>query len=124
MNVLFVCSQNRLRSPTAEKVFESWPGISADSAGLDSTAIQPVTGELLRWAELIFLMETKHRDKLRKRFREYLQGQRLVVLGIPDDYEFMDAELVDLLKKRVPEFFPPHLREAKRWPGKTGLADK
>lgn len=99
--VLFVCSMNRLRSPTAEQVFAGHPGIECDSAGLNNDADNPVTGELVEWAELIFVMEKAHRTKLAKRFRKHLGGRRVICLDIPDDYDFMDPELVELLKRKV-----------------------
>lgn len=68
LNVLFICSQNRLRSPTAEQVFADWPGIETQSAGLGNDADVPVTPELLAWSNLIFVMETVHRDRLSKKF--------------------------------------------------------
>ena len=104
--VLFVCSQNRLRSPTAEQVFASWPGIEAQSAGLNHDAENPVTGELVEWADVIFVMENAHRNKLRRRFKPHLKKARVVCLGIPDDYEFMDPRLVRLLEVKVPPFLP------------------
>lgn len=106
MNVLFVCSQNRLRSPTAEQVFADWPGVQCSSAGTNLRADNPLTPELVEWAELIFVMEKTHRDKLQARFRAQLRDQRVVVLGIPDDYDFMQRELVDLLKEKVMRFLP------------------
>lgn len=106
MNVLFVCSQNRLRSPTAEQVFAGWPGVACSSAGTNHRADNPLTPELVEWAELIFVMEKTHRDKLQAKFRRQLHDKRVVVLGIPDDYEFMQAELVELLKTKVPRFLP------------------
>jgi predicted protein tyrosine phosphatase len=105
-NVLFVCSQNRLRSPTAEQVFSSREDIEVQSAGLDASCGNPVTPELLDWADIIFVMEQVHRSKLSRRFRSSLKSQRVIVLGIPDDYEFMDPELVRLLEGRVPRFLP------------------
>lgn len=104
-NVLFLCSQNRLRSPTAEQVFSSHPGIECASAGLNRDAENPVTGELVEWAELIFVMEKAHRNKLSSKFRKHIKGQRIICLDIPDDYEFMDPLLVKLLKAKV----TPHL---------------
>jgi predicted protein tyrosine phosphatase len=92
---------NRLRSPTAEQVFADHPGIECDSAGLNNDANNPVTGELIEWAELIFVMEKAHRTKLAKRFRKSIGSRRVVCLDIPDDYEFMDTELVALLKRKV-----------------------
>lgn len=102
--VLFVCSQNKLRSPTAEQVFADWPGVETASAGLNNDAENPVTGELVEWADLIFVMETVHRSKLQRRFKAHLKRARVICLGIPDDYDFMDEGLVRLLKTKVPAF--------------------
>jgi predicted protein tyrosine phosphatase len=56
-HVLFICSRNQLRSPTAEQVFSSWPGIEVSSAGLDAKCKEPVTPELLARADVIFVMD-------------------------------------------------------------------
>ena len=105
-NVLFVCSQNRLRSPTAEEVFANYPGVETASAGLNNDADEPLTSELVRWADIIFVMEKTHRSKLRKTFKADLKAQRVICLDIPDEYERMDPELVKLLEARVPKFLP------------------
>src|SRR5262245_1728908 len=104
--VLFVCSQNRLRSPTAEQVFASWEGVEVASAGLNNDAENVVGPELLDWAQIIFVMEKVHRNKLRKQYGRYLNGKRIVCLDIPDEFDFMDPELVALLKARVPRHLP------------------
>ena len=104
MNVLFLCSQNKLRSPTAEQVFAKWPGIEVSSAGLDDTCGNPVTPEDLQWANLVLVMEQAHRNKLSRRFKPHLKHARVIVLGIPDDYEFMDPELIRILEAKVPPF--------------------
>ena len=104
-NVLFICSQNRLRSPTAEQVFSDWPGIETSSAGLNHGAENPLTPELLQWADLVFVMERARRSKLSARFKPFLGNARVICLQIPDEYEFMDPELIHLLNDRV----PPHL---------------
>ena len=103
-NALFICSQNKLRSPTAETVFAKWPGIETDSAGLNNDAETPLTLEQIAWADIIFVMEKTHRTKLSKRFRKYLNGKRVVCLDIPDDYDYMQEELVKLLETRVGKF--------------------
>lgn len=105
-NVLFVCSQNRLRSPTAEQVFADHPAIEVASAGTNNDADNPLTGELVRWADLIFVMEKAHRNKMQKRYRAELKNVRLVCLDIPDDYDFMEDSLVELLKAKVPRYLP------------------
>jgi predicted protein tyrosine phosphatase len=104
-HVLFVCSRNQLRSPTAEKVFSVWPETEVASAGLDLAADVSVTPELLLWADLIFVMEKIHRKKLSAKFGAHLNRQRVICLDILDDYEYMESALVELLKKRV----IPHL---------------
>lgn len=102
--VLFVCSRNQLRSPTAERVFSDWPGVEVASAGTDPNADNPVTPELLEWADIIFVMEKAHRVRLSRRFRASLKSQRIICLNIPDNYEYMDPNLVTLLKATVPRY--------------------
>lgn len=103
--VLFVCSQNRLRSPTAEQVFADFPGVECSSAGTNHDAENPLTAELVEWADTICVMEQQHKRKLASRFQRQLKDKRVICLGIPDDFEFMQPELVDLLKKKV----EPHI---------------
>ena len=101
---LFICTHNRLRSPTAEQVFATWPGIDTDSAGVGADADVPVSPEQLAWAEIIFVMEKVHRSRLSKQFQRYLNGKRIVCLDIPDNYAYMQPELVQLLEKKVAPF--------------------
>jgi predicted protein tyrosine phosphatase len=105
--LLFICSQNRLRSPTAEEIFSRNTTIEVASAGTNHDADTPVSAELIAWADTIFVMERTHRDKLQKRFRAALKSKRIICLNIPDDYEFMDPELISLLKLRLPRYAPP-----------------
>ena len=104
--VLFICSQNKLRSPTAEQVFADWPGVEASSAGLNHDAENPLTPELLIWADIVFVMERAHREKLSTRFKAYLGGKRIICLPIPDDYTYMEPALIALLKAKVPPYLP------------------
>lgn len=104
--VLFVCSQNRLRSPTAEHVFADVPGLDVSSAGLNHGAEHVLTPDLLAWADVVFVMEKAHLRRLRERFGPHLKRQRLVCLGIPDDYAYLDPRLVALLSERVPRYLP------------------
>jgi predicted protein tyrosine phosphatase len=103
--VLFVCSQNRLRSPTAEAVFASFPGITVASAGLDRQVEKPVTDDLIDWADVIFVMQKSHLEQMWGRFRGSLEGKKVICLDIPDNYEYMEPDLVELLQKKV----TPHL---------------
>jgi len=101
---LFICTHNRLRGPTAEQVFASWPGIDTDSAGVGADADVPVSPEQLAWAEIIFVMEKVHPSRLSKQFQRHLNGKRIVCLDIPDNYAYMQPELVHLLEKKVAPF--------------------
>jgi len=103
-HVLFLCSQNRLRSPTAEQVFADWPGIETASAGLLADAEEVLSPELLQWADLVFVMEKAHRNRLSSRYKAWLGGKRVICLDIPDDYDYMDPVLVELLKRKVTRF--------------------
>jgi predicted protein tyrosine phosphatase len=104
--LLFVCSQNRFRSPTAEAVVTGLADVEAASAGLNHDAVTPLSGDLIEWADIIFVMETTHRNKLQKRFRDQLRGKRVVTLGIPDIYEFMEPGLVELLRSSLRRYIP------------------
>lgn len=104
---LFVCSQNKLRSPTAEQIFAQRGDIEVLSAGTNGDAVEPLTGELVSWADVIVVMEKTHRNKVQSKFRRHLNGQRMICLDIPDDYEFMDPHLIGLLETRMARHLPP-----------------
>jgi predicted protein tyrosine phosphatase len=99
--VLFLCSRHRLRSPTAAAVFGARSDIEVDSAGLADDAETPLDAEQVRWAELIVVMEDRHLRLLKRRLGPQLSGKRVVSVGIPDRYDFMQPELVALLERRV-----------------------
>ena len=108
VRVLFLCNQNRLRSPTAEVLFRDRPGLEVKSAGCRTDSVAPVTREMLEWADLIFVMEKSQRNLIRKRFEDIYQHKRMVCLYIEDIYDYMDPTLIRLLTERV----EPHLPEA------------
>jgi len=103
--VLFICSRNRLRSPTAEALFAA-PDVETDSAGLAPDADCVLSREQVELADLIFVMEKQHRAKLKQRFAASLQGKKVVCLDVPDRFQFMQPELIALLRQKV----SPHLR--------------
>jgi predicted protein tyrosine phosphatase len=101
MNLLFVCSRNRRRSPTAEAVFSDLEGHSVLSAGTSPDAETPVSADLIEWADIVLVMEAVHRRRLNQRFASLLRDKRIVVLAIPDEYGYLDQELIDILRERV-----------------------
>ncbi|MFW9080840.1 low molecular weight protein tyrosine phosphatase family protein [Pseudomonas sp. P2757] len=106
LKVLFICSQNRLRSPTAERRFADWAGVETASAGVNLDADVPVSSELLQWADLICVMEPMHRQKLSARFRSDLANKHIVCLHIPDEYDYMEPALIKLLEESVIRYLP------------------
>ncbi|MEG3899701.1 MULTISPECIES: methyltransferase domain-containing protein [unclassified Microcoleus] len=101
IKILFVCSQNKWRSLTAEKICEKVSGYSVRSAGTEKGARIRVTEGLVGWADLIFVMEKKHGDRLRSKFPESLEGKKVICLQIPDNYQYMEPELVELLQAKL-----------------------
>ncbi|KVD65712.1 phosphotyrosine protein phosphatase [Burkholderia ubonensis] len=101
---LFVCSRNRLRSPTAEEWFAGWPGIETDSAGVAPDADSVVSREQIARADIIFVMERAHKAKLSKQFGADLRNKKIICLDIPDKYAFMQPELIALLERRAGKF--------------------
>lgn len=100
MNLLFICSGNKLRSPTAEKIFKE-KGFSTRSAGTSKKAIKTVSTEDIKWADRIFVMEEKHKQRLLAYFPNATKYQKIEVLEIPDDFKFMEQSLIDILNKKI-----------------------
>jgi predicted protein tyrosine phosphatase len=98
VHALFVCGPGRMRSLTAEQVFATRADLRVAAAGVDSRAEHAVSAQLVQWADVVFVMEDVQRDKLVQRFGEALRGKQIVSLGIPDRYEYMDPQLIRLLK--------------------------
>lgn len=101
VNILFVCSRNQWRSRTAETIFKNNGKHSIKSAGTENQARIRVTEKLLLWADLIFVMENYHRERLREKFQPAIDHKKIIVLNIPDEYSYMDTELIESLKTSV-----------------------
>ena len=104
IKLLFVCSRNEWRSRTAEEIFRDLPGYAVKSAGTEPAARIRVTEGLIGWADVIFVMERKHRDILRERFGDAIGERPIRCLDIPDDFAFMDPDLVAWLESAVSEY--------------------
>ena len=104
IKILFVCSKNKWRSLTAEKIFNGFNGYNVRSAGTEDNARIKVTEGHIGWADLIFVMEKKHTRKIKYKFGNILENKKIICLDIPDDFHFMDEELIELLKSRVSEY--------------------
>lgn len=102
INVLFVCSKNQWRSPTAETVWRGHPNLNVRSGGTSPNARHHVSEDDIRWADVILVMEEKHKSRLKAEYTRVMDFKPIHVLDIPDDYKYMDAELVEQLKQIVP----------------------
>jgi predicted protein tyrosine phosphatase len=99
--VLFVCSLNRCRSATAERVFCKRDDLEVRSAGTNADAMVRVNRRMLDWADLIFTMDDTQRQSLERMFPSHPALAGLICLDIADDYSFLQPELVELLESRV-----------------------
>lgn len=102
--ILFICSRNKQRSPTAEEIFRNHPGVEVDSAGLAPDAEVTLSTEQIEWTDLIIAMESIHKQRLNRRYKNEVAGKRVVVLGIPDKYPYMDEVLIAILRLKCARF--------------------
>jgi predicted protein tyrosine phosphatase len=103
-NLLFVCSKNQWRSPTAELLFKNHPLHAARSAGTSNKARIKVNQKMIDWADVIFLMERKHQQRLKMLFAVTLDQKPLIVLDIEDNYPYNDPELIEILKTTLVDY--------------------
>ena len=107
MNILFVCSRNKWRSPTAESIYKNNQKHSVKSAGTESSAAIKASSKIIHWADLIFAMEKKHKHRLVEKFPLETHNKQIVVLDIEDNYKYMDKELIEIIRISV----KPYLSE-------------
>ena len=101
MKVLFVCSRNKWRSRTAETIFKDNQTHEFRSAGTENDARIKVNEKLINWADLIFVMEKRHKQRLQDRFEHLLKDKKIIVLDVEDNYQYMDEELIETLRSSV-----------------------
>lgn len=101
MKVLFVCSRNKWRSRTAETIFKDSQEHVVRSAGTENDARIKITEKLVHWADLIFVMENRHRQRLRERYEQIIHDKKIIVLEIEDKHQYMDEELIRVLQRSV-----------------------
>src|SRR5258708_4209224 len=104
MNILFICSRNQWRSPTAEEIYKNYSGLNVRSAGTEPSARIKVNSKTIFWADIIFVMEKKHKQRLQEKFESELLEKKIIDLDIPDNYKFMDEELIEEIKAKVSQF--------------------
>lgn len=116
IDVLFVCSKNQWRSPTAEAIYRRDDRVSVRSRGTAKTAVQTIRASDIAWANVVLVMEDKHRQRILADFPGEAKFKPMHVLDIPDDYRFMDDELVELIRSAAEPIMAILLDESKRFP--------
>ena len=105
LKLLFVCTVNRMRSATAHKIYENDMRFEVKSAGTDTSANTVLSVELLNWADSIVVMEKHHRNFIRQKYPEIYKTKKIVCLYIPDDYDYMQTELISIMKDKVEDVY-------------------
>ncbi|KYH42187.1 MAG: hypothetical protein AYL32_000380 [Candidatus Bathyarchaeota archaeon B26-2] len=100
--ILFVCSGNLDRSPTAEALLKGKEGFEAKSAGILIGARRRLSKNLIDWADIIFAMEEIHKTAILGISPS--AKNKVFVLGIPNMYVRNDPELVKVLKERISQY--------------------
>jgi predicted protein tyrosine phosphatase len=103
--ILFVCTINKMRSATAHEIYKNDQRFEVTSAGTDTEAANVITEQLLKQADAIVVMERHHRSTIRKKFPDIYNSKKIVCLYIPDEYDFMQPELITILKKRFEDVY-------------------
>jgi predicted protein tyrosine phosphatase len=109
LKLLFICSRNQWRSPTAESIYKNRQDVSVRSAGTEPSARIKLSTKTILWADVIFVMEKKHKERIVQKFANELEDRPIVILDIPDDYQFMDPELVEDIKTKVDRYLQNNL---------------
>lgn len=99
-NILVICGRNKKRSRTAEHIFKNDSRFNVRSAGLSPKSERKISEKDLHWADLVLVMETGQRSKIWNLYR-HLELPPVEVLNIPDDYDFMNEELIEMLTDRI-----------------------
>jgi len=100
-NILFICSRNKWRSLTAETIYKNSSFFNVKSAGTENSARVKINAKLVIWADVIFVMEKHHKEKLVLKFPEEIKTKEIFILEIPDIYKFMDKELIEEIKMSI-----------------------
>ena len=102
--LLFICSRNQWRSPTAAALFKNSDLYVAKSAGTSDKARVKITAGVINWADRIFVMEKRHAEIIQQNYPNLIADRSIVTLHISDDYQYMDPELIEILESRLAEY--------------------
>ena len=107
--ILFVCSANIDRSPTAERIYANHPELEVKSAGTSRFAQKPVSAELVSWADVILCMENGHQQFIKNEYPDIITHKKIDALHVPDNYSYMEPALQKIIKEKVDEWLESHI---------------
>lgn len=102
-HLLVICTNNRMRSATAEQIYRGDSRLDVRGAGTSPSAAHVVSTKDVEWADQILVMEEKHKEILQQRFAN-MALPPITVADIEDYYSYMDPELVEMLKSEIEAF--------------------
>jgi predicted protein tyrosine phosphatase len=98
LRILFVCGRNQWRSPTAKRIYRKDPRVTVRLGGVASKSSRTISERDLDWADLVIVMEPRHAARIRANFRARDSFPPMESLDIPDEYQFMDKELIEPIR--------------------------
>ena len=105
--LLFVCECNLNRSPTFEKYFkEHYKQFEVKSTGTQYGYPEKINEKLLEWADKIFTMDWSQTKFIKEHYPEFFN--KVVTIGISDQYDVNGEELIELIKLWSQEYFKEH----------------
>ena len=124
MKILFVCSANIDRSPTAELLYSGRSDLEVKSAGVSDYAMTPISLELVKWADIILCMERKHKNKIEKLFSAVMENKVIDSLDVPDIYRYMNINLVNIIREKTDAWLNNYHLKSTKIACKTIKSDK
>ena len=99
-NILVVCGRNKRRSRTAEYIFKNDMRFNIRSVGLSPKSERQIREKDVLWADIIYVMEQGQGARISRTYRD-LSLPPIEVLHIEDEYEYLEPELIEMLKARI-----------------------
>jgi len=101
LRVLFVCTQNKVRSLTAEHLYRERPDLDVRSCGTAAFAKNQLTEEVMKWADMVFIFDELQAEAIDKKFGKDAFGKEIISLGLADVYQYKSESLVLKLTAKI-----------------------
>ena len=111
MRLLFICSRNKWRGPTAARIYARQPGVYTRSAGTSASSHRRINERLLLWADIILFMEHHHFEIVTEDHRELMKTRHSVVLNIEDSLHYEEEKLTTQIKAKADPIVMKYLPE-------------